>query len=61
MPAALIKGRLHKKCEVCQSPNASFGFGVNLREALRQKELKNINRARENLGKWYCNEHKGVV
>jgi hypothetical protein len=33
MPAALINGRLHTKCEVCGS-SASFGHGVDIHLAL---------------------------
>jgi hypothetical protein len=49
---------IDKRCEVCGSPDAPFGFGVHYFGALRQNAKGNLQRAKELLGKWYCGEHK---
>jgi len=59
MPGVIHKKRLYTKCEVCGELNASFGFGVNLRRAMAEKEAGQIDKSKGELGKWYCAEHRG--
>lgn len=56
MPAAIIKGRLHTRCETCGAENAAFGFGVNLRRALEALAAGRIDAAKRLLGRWFCGE-----
>ncbi len=63
MPASLkrIRGTggmvfLHL-CEVCGT-EASFGFGVSMRLALKRLEAGDPGGAKLHLGKWYCKEHR---
>jgi len=56
MPAAILNGRLHTRCETCRAP-AQFGEGVSLRRALDCAARGETDRAKENLGQWYCSQH----
>lgn len=58
MPAAIIKGKLLTKCDICGEDNASFGYGVNLRRALDELAANRINHAKRHLGQWRCREHR---
>lgn len=57
MPAAIIKGRLLKRCEVCGNP-AQFGTNVNLTRAMKAHSDGQTDRAKKLLGRWYCLEHR---
>jgi hypothetical protein len=48
---------LVRQCEVCGA-DASFGFGVSLRLALKKLTEGDAVSARRHLGKWYCSQHK---
>lgn len=53
MPAAIINGKLEKKCEICGG-SAYFGHDVNFLIAVTELRAGNIDRAKKHLGKWYC-------
>lgn len=63
MPASLKRIRdtkgtvfLHL-CEVC-GIDARFGYGVNMRVAMKRLEAGDAAGAKIHLGSWYCGEHR---
>ena len=63
MPASLKRIRETKGtvflhvCEACGA-DAPFGFGVDLRSAMKAMSARDMVAAKRHLGEWYCREHR---
>jgi hypothetical protein len=47
-------------CETCGA-EASFGYGVDMRLAMKKLAAGDVAGAKRCLGRWYCGEHRKEV